>query len=36
MANTAPHLAGIDASVTFAENTVNAALQILDSPPVSQ
>jgi hypothetical protein len=31
MPNTAPHLAGLASSVTFAENTVNAAPQILDS-----
>src|SRR5712691_10514965 len=29
--NTAPHLTGLDASVTFLENTVNAAPQVLDS-----
>ena len=31
MPNTAPQLTGLDATVTFLENTVNATPQILDS-----
>ena len=31
MSNTAPQLAGFVASVTFTENTVNAAPQVIDS-----